>query len=82
MFQAIGNTVPSLIASATRLVTFAIPAIWLSGQSWFELHHLWYTSVTTVALQAGFTWWMLSVEMTRKLGEGRAGVSDPAPAPG
>ncbi len=78
MFQAIGNTVPSLAASATRLVTFAIPAIWLSGQSWFELHHLWYTSVATVALQAGFAWWMLSVEMNRKLGDARSVTTAPS----
>ena len=67
MFQAIGNTVPSLVASGTRLVTFALPAIWLSSQSWFELRHLWFASVATVALQAGFAWWMLSVEMDKKL---------------
>jgi Na+-driven multidrug efflux pump len=69
MFQAIGNTVPALLASAMRIVTFAIPAIWLSGQSWFELRHLWYVSVSTVALQAGFIWWMLSVVLKQKLGD-------------
>jgi putative MATE family efflux protein len=69
MFQAIGNTVPALAASVTRHVTFAIPAIWLSGQSWFELRHLWYTSVATATIQAGVIWWMLSVEMKRKLGD-------------
>jgi hypothetical protein len=48
-------------------VTFVIPAIWLSGQSWFELRHLWYVSVATLALQAVIAWWMLSAEMRRKL---------------
>ena len=67
MFQAIGNTVPVLMASVTRHVAFAIPAIWLSGQSWFELHHLWYASVATATIQAGVIWWMLSVEMKQKL---------------
>ena len=67
MFQALGNTVPSLVASATRIVTFAVPAIWLSGQPWFELRHLWYTSVLTVALQAGVAWWMLAIEVRGKL---------------
>jgi putative MATE family efflux protein len=69
MFQAIGNTVPALVASATRLITFAIPAIWLSRQGWFELQHLWYASVVTVAIQAAAAWWMLSVELNRKLGD-------------
>jgi Na+-driven multidrug efflux pump len=76
MFQAIGHTVPALIASATRIVTFAIPAVWLSRQPWFELHHLWYTSVATVFLQAMASWWMLSVEVRRKLSGDRF-----APAP-
>jgi putative MATE family efflux protein len=67
MFQAMGNTMPSLVASATRIVTFAIPAVWLSGQPWFELPHLWYTSVCTVALQAAAAWWMLAKEMADKL---------------
>jgi Na+-driven multidrug efflux pump len=67
MFQALGNTVPSLLASGTRIVTFAIPAVWLSTQPWFQLHHLWYTSVATVALQAGAAWLLLSREMRRRL---------------
>jgi putative MATE family efflux protein len=67
MFQAIGNTMPALLASATRIVTFAIPAVWLSDQPWFELHHLWYTSMATVTLQAGAIWWMLAAEMREKL---------------
>ena len=67
MFQAIGHTLPAMIASATRLVTFALPAVWLSNQTWFELEHLWYVSVTTVFLQAAASWWMLSIELRRKL---------------
>jgi putative MATE family efflux protein len=67
MFQAIGNTLPSLLASATRIVTFVAPAVWLTGRSWFELRHLWYVSVGTVALQAVLAWWLLSREMRRKM---------------
>jgi Na+-driven multidrug efflux pump len=80
MFQAIGHTVPALIASATRLVTFAIPAVWLSSQSWFELEHLWYVSVTTVFLQAAASWWMLSIELRRKLTDD-VGFAPAAPQP-
>jgi Na+-driven multidrug efflux pump len=72
MFQAMGNTVPTLAASVMRHVSFAIPAFWLSGQSWFELNHLWYASVGTAAIQAVVIWRMLSVEMKRKLGGGGA----------
>jgi putative MATE family efflux protein len=79
MFQAIGHTLPALLASATRILTFALPAIWLSRQPWFELHHLWFTSVATVFLQAGVSWWMLSHELERKLTDGPAHA--PAAAP-
>ena len=51
-FQGLGNTVPSLLSSASRLVTFGVPAIWLAHQPWFELRHLWYLSVASLALQA------------------------------
>jgi len=78
MFQAIGNTVPALVASATRIVTFAIPAVWLSYQPWFELRHLWYTSVATVVLQAVVSWSMLSVELNRKLTDDTAYAPQPA----
>jgi len=67
MFQAMGNTVPALLASGTRIVTFIIPAVWLSHQPWFELHHLWYTSVATLLLHAAVAWWLVVREMNRRL---------------
>lgn len=50
-FQGLGNTWPSLLSSASRLLTFALPAFWLSRQAGFKLEHLWYLSVATVSLQ-------------------------------
>ena len=66
VFQGIGNTLPSLAASATRLLTFALPAIWLSTRPGFELVHVWYLSVATVLLQAAFSVWLLMREMDRR----------------
>ena len=66
LFQALGNTVPPLVGSATRLVTFALPAIWLARQPGFELKHLWLLSVATVLLQAAFNLWMLRREFGRR----------------
>jgi Na+-driven multidrug efflux pump len=66
MFQALGNTLPALLSSATRLVTFAIPAVWLSTRPGFELRHLWFLSVATVALQALASLWLLHREFGRK----------------
>ncbi|HVH36293.1 MAG TPA: MATE family efflux transporter [Tahibacter sp.] len=67
MFQALGNTVPALLSSAGRLVTFVIPAIWLSSRPGFQLHHLWWLSVTTLALQAVMSWLLLQREFRRRL---------------
>ena len=52
MFQALGNTVPSLVSSGSRLVTFVLPALWLARRPGVELHDFWYLSVASVALQA------------------------------
>ena len=68
LFQALGNTIPTLLASATRLVLFVIPAVLLSRWAGFELHHLWYLSVTTAILQAIMNWGLLRIEFRRRLG--------------
>jgi putative MATE family efflux protein len=67
LFQALGNTVPALLSSATRLVTFVLPAIWLSTWPGFELKHLWFLSVSTVTLQALISLWLLRGELQRRL---------------
>jgi putative MATE family efflux protein len=74
MFQALGNTLPALFSTSTRFFTFAIPAVWLSTRPWFELHHLWFLSVATVALQALISLWLLHREFRR-----RGAVMAPAP---
>jgi Na+-driven multidrug efflux pump len=52
MFQALGNTLPAFLSSASRLLTFVVPAVWLSAQPGFELRQLWLVSVASVTLQA------------------------------
>ncbi|RDZ25938.1 MATE family efflux transporter [Lysobacter silvisoli] len=52
MFQALGDTLPALLSSASRMLTFALPALWLSTRPDFELRQLWLLSVASVALQA------------------------------
>ena len=67
LFQAFGNTLPSLYCSATRFVTFVVPVVWWSGRDDFQLHHLWYISVFSVGMQAVFSlvWW--HIESRRRL---------------
>ena len=67
MFQALGNTLPALISSATRLLTFAIPALWLSTRPGFELRQLWFLSVATVTLHALTSLWLLRGQFQRRL---------------
>jgi Na+-driven multidrug efflux pump len=65
MFQALGNTIPALISTATRLMAFIVPAIWLSKQSDFAIEHLWYVSVTTVCIQAIVSLLLLKIELNK-----------------
>jgi putative MATE family efflux protein len=67
MFQGLGNTLPSLASSAMRVVTFALPAVWISMQPGFQLVHIWYVSVVTVLLQAGLSVWLVQREMNKRL---------------
>jgi hypothetical protein len=46
---------------ATRLLTFAAPAIWLSTRSDFQIEQIWLVSAATVALQA-----VLSLALMRR----------------
>ena len=45
LFQALGNTLPALVSSATRLVVYALPAMWLTSQPGYKLEHVWYLSI-------------------------------------
>jgi putative MATE family efflux protein len=67
VFQALGNTVPALVSSASRLVTFALPALLLAQWPGLRLHHVWWLSVATVAAQALLSLWLLRREFARKL---------------
>jgi putative MATE family efflux protein len=67
LFQALGNTWPALLSTGTRLVTFALPAIFLSRQPGFQLLHLWYLSVVTVLLQAALSFALLHSQFRRRL---------------
>jgi putative MATE family efflux protein len=77
MFQALGNTMPSLYSSATRLITYSVPLIWISTQPWFRLDHVWFLSVATVVLQTVISWVLLQKQMKTRLG---ALAAAPAPA--
>jgi putative MATE family efflux protein len=72
VFQAMGNTIPPLLASSTRLLLFAIPAVAMSLRPDFQPRHLWYLSVATVSLQMLVNIGLLRREFRRKLNFGEA----------
>jgi putative MATE family efflux protein len=67
MFQGLGNTKPSLLSSFTRMITYAVPAIWLSNQSYFRIEYVWYLSIATVNLQAIVSVCFLRIEFRKRL---------------
>jgi putative MATE family efflux protein len=67
MFQAMGNTVPSLIASGTRILLVAVPSILLSRTAAFQLNWIWYLSVGAVFVQLALSMFLLRREFSRRL---------------
>lgn len=67
MFQGLGNTRPVLVTSATRVLTYSLPAVWLSTLPGFRIEHVWYLSIATTTLQAGLSVWLLRREFRKRL---------------
>lgn len=67
LFQAMGNTWPSLASSTFRILAFAIPGVWMAGQPWFELRHLYMLSIATTSAQALLSYALLRREFRRRL---------------
>jgi putative MATE family efflux protein len=74
LFQALGNTLPALLSSASRLVVYAMPLLWLTSQPGYKLEHVWYLSIAASAVQA-----MISVTLLRK--QMRLQLGSPATQP-
>ena len=67
MFQAMGNTIPSLVTSAARILLVAVPAILLSRTPAFQLNWIWYLSVGAVLVQLALSLLLLRREFNRRL---------------
>src|SRR5437667_9591 len=67
VFQGIGNTLPPLFSSMTRLVLFALPAIYISRTPGFEIKHVWYLSVGSIILQMCVNLFLLRHELRKRL---------------
>ena len=67
MFQALGHTLPALIASFSRLVLVAVPAFILSSAPGFRLNWIWYLSVGALIVQLAVMLLLLQREMRVRL---------------
>jgi putative MATE family efflux protein len=67
VFQGLGDTRPAMLSTAVRLVTFAVPAVWMSNRQDFRLEDLWYLSVATQTLQAVLSLWLVRLQFRSKL---------------
>src|SRR5450631_403796 len=70
IFQGLGNTIPAVLSSASRIVSFVVPALWLASSPQFQLQQLWYVSVASVTLQACISLWLVRVEFRGRLSAG------------
>lgn len=79
LFQGMGHTLPSLIASAVRIALIMSLALWASGQAGFQLAHVWILSVATTIVQAALCYGFLRREFRLRLaGAGSLPTSQPA----
>jgi Na+-driven multidrug efflux pump len=68
MFQAMGNTMPSLITSLARIVIVAVPVLILAETPGFALRWIWYISVAAVLVQLTLNLVLLKREFRVRLG--------------
>lgn len=76
VFQGLGNTVPAVLSSSTRIVSFVASALWVAARPNFELVQLWYVSVASMSSQTLASLWLVRREFQMRLG------AAPVPAPG
>jgi putative MATE family efflux protein len=67
MFQAMGNTMPSLITSAARIVIIAAPVLLLARMPGFSLRWIWYISAAAVFVQLALNLLLLRREFRVRL---------------
>jgi putative MATE family efflux protein len=82
MFQAMGNTLPALAASALRTVLVLGPVLWLAPRPGFRLEWVWTIAVAMTWLQTVVSLALLRREFRVRLGSfAPASPGAPTPAP-
>jgi len=78
VFQGLGHTIPAVLSSASRLVSFLVPALWLASSPQFQLIQLWHVSVASVTLQALVSLWLVRREFRKRVPLAAASPAAPA----
>lgn len=73
MFQAIGRTLPSLVASGVRMTLLVVPTLVVARHAGFRLGWVWELAVATIWVQLAVSLWLLRRTL--------AGVLGPATVP-
>jgi Na+-driven multidrug efflux pump len=76
-FQALGNSIPPLIASATRTCVMIVTLLILSHWQGFSLAWIWWLSVATIGIQLG-----MNIFFLRREYRGRLALPSAAPSAG
>ncbi len=67
VFQGLGNTLPAVLSSASRLVSFVAPALWLAARPNFSSSSSGTCRSQASHLQACFSLWLVRGEFRRRL---------------
>jgi putative MATE family efflux protein len=67
IFQGLGHTWPALIATASRLLTFVVPVIFISTLPGHRIDQVWYVSLASTWLQALISFLLLRRTMRIRL---------------
>jgi putative MATE family efflux protein len=81
MFQAMGNTMPSVATSLVRIVVVAVPVLVLSRSPGFALTTIWYLAALSVFVQLGLALLLLRREFGRRLRFVAPSMVDGMPTP-
>jgi putative MATE family efflux protein len=81
MFQAMGNTVPSLISSSVRIALITVLAVVFARMPGFQLNWIWYLSVCSVLVQLTLSMLLLRREFNRRLKWGPSPSNPLSPSP-
>ncbi len=67
MFQAMGNTVPSLVSSGVRITLVTVLVLLVARRPEFQLNWIWYLSVFATLVQLALSMALLRNEFDRRL---------------